>query len=323
MYLCAMNCRQFRILVVIWVALCALPTSFYAQTATNTSGEITLAAAPNPFEIQARLPKTIREASSGGKVAGPVNPFDVVAHRAPGVTLDLSAEQAPRFQPFSIFPKGGGMQNATLVGILLALIGFLTFSVSVNRGSVGKAWRGFMNDGALTLLQREAYGLVGLTPYYLLYVNFLLNAAFFTFLVTRYFSDGAYNNFRFLLFCLLGAVFVFLFKHVLLEVVRRLYPVEKEVQRYSFLILVFNCVLGLFLLPFNLVLTFSPEPFQAPLMFWTLGLISVFYTYRALRALLIGSKFLSGDLFHFLLYLCTVEAAPVLFLIKTAQWQAN
>jgi hypothetical protein len=57
------------------------------------------------------------------------------------------------------------------------------------------------------------------------------------------------------------------------------------------------------------------------LVFWVLGLVSIFYIYRSLRALNIGSKFLVSDQFHFLLYLCTVEVAPVVLLAKLAIMQ--
>lgn len=87
--------------------------------------------------------------------------------------------------------------------------------------------------------------------------------------------------------------------------------------------IIFNCVLGLFLVPFNFMIALGAESFyQGLLVFWVLGLVSIFYIYRTLRALNIGSKFLAGDQFHFLLYLCTVEVAPILLLTKFASMQS-
>ncbi|MBK8428073.1 MAG: DUF4271 domain-containing protein [Lewinellaceae bacterium] len=113
--------------------------------------------------------------------------------------------------------------------------------------------------------------------------------------------------------CIVGGAAMFLSKHVILAIVRYLFQVEAEVNRYNFLVIIFNCVLGLFLVPFNFMIALGAENFyQGLLVFWVLGLVSIFYIYRSLRALNIGGKFLVGDQFHFFLYLCTVEAAPVL-----------
>lgn len=279
-------------------------------------------AAANPFEILPRLPKEVLTAD--GLVRAATNPFDVAPHRAPTAAVALATNETEPFRPFAVLPRGGGLPKGVLFGVLLTVLGILTFSVAANRGAVGKAWRGFLNDNALTVAQREASGLVGSTPYYLLYLNFLLNVGVFIFLVTHFFTNERFNNLTFLLLCMVGGAGIFLFKHLMLTALRWLFLVEAEVRRYNFLILIFNCVLGLFLVPFNFLIAFSQDAnYEAILVFWVLGLVGIFYAYRGLRASSIGSKFLASDQFHFLLYLCCVEIAPVLFLIKLAMMQTN
>jgi hypothetical protein len=275
--------------------------------------------ASNPFELLNRLPKSVLAAT---EAVYPSNPFEVVAHRTPGVS-EMSIENATEFfNPFAVMPRGGGLPNAVLLSILLAIIALLTFSVAANRSAVEKAWRGFLNDNALNLAQREASGLVGSTPYYMLYVNFLLSAGVFIFLVTRIFQDQAFNNLPFLLVCMGGAVGIFLFKHVMITAVGHLFSQEQQARRYNFLIMVFNCVIGIFLVPFNFFIAFSAKgDYQLLLVFWMLGLVAIFYAYRALRSAGIGSKILNSSPFHFLLYLCAVEIAPVLLLVKLAIMQ--
>ncbi len=275
--------------------------------------------AANPFELRYRLPKE----SANGTVAAAVNPFDMLPHRAPGAAKGLGENTTKPFQPFTILPRGDGLSSRFLFWTLVVMFSFLTFSIAFKRGVVTKAWRGFLNDNALTLAQREASGLVGSTPYYLLYVSFLLNAGMFIFLVIQYFGRGSFNNVPFLAVCLIGAAGIFLFKHFMLQMTGWLFPVQNEVRRYNFLIIIFNCVLGLFLVPFNLMLAFASGDYKGLLVFWTLGLVAIFYVYRALRSSSIGLKILGNDQFHFLLYLCTVEVAPVLLLIKLALNQTN
>jgi hypothetical protein len=277
-------------------------------------------AGANPFELRHRLPKVIASADTAGR--GPVNPFDVVPHRPPAVAVTaLERDAGPSARPEfwrPELPRGKSIGKATLFWVLVVIFAFLAFSIALNRTAVERAWRGFLGDNALAVAQREASGLVGATPYFLLYGNFLLNAGFFIFLIVRTLRSDLFNNFGFLLLCMVFAFGVFLSKHLLLGLLRALFDVESEVRRYNFLIIIFNCVLGLFLVPFNFVIAFAAEAYRDFLVFWTLGLVMVFYAYRSLRAARIGVKFLAADQFHFLLYLCSVEIAPVLLLVKLA-----
>ena len=277
--------------------------------------------AANPFELRFRLGA---EAAAGGLApdgsAVRASPFDVVPHRAPGAAKSLAENKTEAFRPFSVLPRGGGLPPATLFWTLVAMVGFLAFSVAYNRAVVNRAWRGFLSDNALALIQRESFGPMGSTPYYLLYASFVLNGGVFIFLVTRFFRKDTFNNLPFLLLCVGLSAGIFLSKHLLLRTLAWLFPVRDEVRRYNFLIIVFNCVLGLFLLPCNLLLAFTPD-YQTLLVFWMLGLVFVFYVYRSMRSTSIGSKFLAVSQFHFLLYLCTVEIAPVLFVVKLAMNQ--
>lgn len=286
---------------------CVLSWSAHTQSASN------------PFELQFRLPKVVPSGTPGVAVS---NPFNVMPHRVPGVVNGLIVNETAPFKPFSIFPRGGGMRQTTLFWLLIMLFGMLAFSIAANRKAVGKAWRGFLNDSALTLAQREAAGFAGSTPYYLMYISFLFQAGMFFFLMARFFNRESFNNLPFLLLCFLLSGGIFLSKHFLLSIIAWLYPLGNAVSRYNFLIIIFNCILGLFLLPFNLLLAFGGD-FEGLLLFWTLGLIVVFYIYRSVRASSIGTKFLADGQFHFLLYLCAVEIAPILFLVKLALNQAN
>ncbi len=279
--------------------------------------------ASNPFELLHRLPKEVLAAE--GISLPPANPFDVIAHRAPVASASLAENKTEVFKPFAVLPRGGGLSGGLLATLLLVAFAFLTFSVSTNRTAVGKAWAAFLNDNGFAVAQREASGFVGTTPYYLLYSNFLFNAGIFVFLVTRVFQKETFNNLPFLLLCLLGAAIAFLSKHLMLGIIRTLFPVETELRKYNFLIIIFNCVLGLFLVPFNLLIAFSAKggSQQLLLVSWMLGVMAIFYAYRSLRASAIGGKILTQSPFHFLLYLCAVELAPVLLLVKLALLQAT
>ncbi|MCB0527527.1 MAG: DUF4271 domain-containing protein [Saprospiraceae bacterium] len=276
--------------------------------------------ASNPFELKHRLQAS---AATEGHT-GPANPFDVAPHRPPGVARTLAENTTTPFRPSRWLPRRGDtLSGFALFGILALIFTFMTLSVAANRKSVGKAWRGFLNENGLTVAQREASGFVGITPYLLLYSSFLLNAGIFMFLVVRIFRKESFNNFSFLLVCLLLSAVIFLSKHLILNITGWLFPVEKEVSRYNFLITIFNCILGLFLMPFNFLLAYAKDDYKEFLVFWTLGLVAIFYLYRAIRSGRISSKFLADHQFHFLLYLCAVEIAPVVLVAKLVMIQAK
>lgn len=276
----------------------------------------------NPFELAHRLPRERIPASKEG-TAEQSNPFDIVPHREPVQVSELTQNATEAFRPFAVLPRGDNFPEGIMAAFLIAGFAFLAFSIAANRSALGKAWGAFMSDNGFSIAQREASGFSGNTPYYLLYTSFLFNAGMFAFLVTRVFQPKTFNNLPFFFFCLAGVSFIFLFKHLILRIVRWLYPVDAEVQKYNFLIIVFNCVLGLFLVPFNLLIAFSTQDPSKQLLLasWMLGLLAVVYLYRTVRASSIGAKFLSQSLFYFLLYLCTVEIVPMLLLVKIALLQ--
>ncbi len=276
----------------------------------------------NPFELRHRLPKGALSPAPGSAVTALNNPFDVVPHRQPGTSSRLSSASSDIFQPLKGISRGNTVGKTFLFVVLFFVLTFVAFSVAFNRKALARAWNSFLNDNALGIAQREATGLVGNTPYYLLYTGFVLNAGMFMFLISRYFWRETFSNLVFFLLCIAASVLLFTAKHAALRVIGSLLPVGETIYRYNFLIVVFNCILGMFLLPFNFLIAFSTAA-EGFMVFWALGLIILFYAYRAARAATIGARFASTHMFHFFLYLCTVEIAPILLLLKIAMNQGN
>ena len=106
----------------------------------------------NPFELRFRLSTEAASIAS----AGSINPFDVVVpHRVPGAAKSLSENATEPFRPFSVLPRGSGLPTTVLFWMLVGMIGFLAFSVAANRAVVNRAWRGFLSDNALALIQQH------------------------------------------------------------------------------------------------------------------------------------------------------------------------
>lgn len=121
-----------RPLLLFWICCCLVSGEVLAQTSAN------------PFELVFRLPKagTVAMVNEHGEHRSN-NPFDIVPHRAPNISTALVENRTEPFRPFSLFPKGGGFSQSVLLWILMAMFGFLSFTIAANRSGVGKAWRSF------------------------------------------------------------------------------------------------------------------------------------------------------------------------------------
>ncbi len=276
----------------------------------------------NPFELEPRLqaePSRDRSAAADADTAleeASRNPFELI--REPGVApvrpaLPFAADSAAPATPAERYRR---VKLFVILGILV----LLAFLATVLRSLVRKSFMAFSNENLMNQLYREQEGR-GILPFWLLYGPlFFINAGVFIFFLLRYyeipfFADRPITE---LGLCIAGVAAFFFFKHLLLRFLAFVFPIEKEIARYQFTIIIFGIVIGLVLVPANIFLAYA-DPEVIRLVIWSsLGLIGLIYFFRYLRSLLIANKFLLFHKFHFLLYICTVEIAPVLFLLKLA-----
>ncbi len=197
----------------------------------------------------------------------------------------------------------------TISLVLLTLLFVLYSSL------VSKAYRGFLNENFLKMIHRSEGRIVSI-PYLLLYALYFISAATFIYLLSEHFNYFLFKEpVKQYFACLAGLGLVFLVKHITLIVISLVFPISKQIRQYSFTIIVFNIILGICLLPFNLFIAFTAPGLAEGLIYIALALILVLYIYRSIRGLLIAGSYLSFHKFHFFMYLCTVEIAPALLII--------
>ena len=160
------------------------------------------------------------------------------------------------------------------------------------------------------LLQRAS---VMLTVLFNMVVAFFLYQASVIF---EWSSDNIGTGFgRFLLFAILIS-FIYTFKFIILKIIGFVFKTDKPLSGYIFNIFLINNVLGMLLLPVVVALPFLPASLSRIMIFVSLGLIALGFFYRLLRGLFIGISYSEFSKFYLLLYLCTLEIAPLLVLIK-------
>jgi hypothetical protein len=206
-----------------------------------------------------------------------------------------------------------------LFTVLFSMVIFLAFVMTVFQQQVSKIWGAFGNEQALLSLYREQGGRMSI-HFWVIYALFVVSTGVFGYQAARYFSGGADMGGAFigLLLCMSAVALAAFFRHALLKIIAAIFPFYKEINQYAFTISIFHQAMGLVLVPFVIFVAFAPPTLQGVGLYIGLGLIGLIYVYRAIRGLIIGSKYVFENRFHFLLYLCTVEIAPMIIILKFA-----
>lgn len=211
-----------------------------------------------------------------------------------------------------------------IFGLSLGLLLFLALTATLYRYYIEKIFRAFINHNILTHIYRE-HGGVNMVPYMLLYAVSVVVFGLFAYLIlTHFLGNLAFSpSWKWVLYCIGGVLAVLLLKHSAVGAAALVSPAARELSFYNFTIAIFNQVAGLVLLPIVLLLAFAPNSFSSIFLYIGLAVLLVVYALLYLRGLLIGSRYLAHNKFHFFMYLCTVEIAPLFILIKLALLAQN
>lgn len=206
-------------------------------------------------------------------------------------------------------------QNILIIFTVLSLL-LLAALLAVNRAMINKSYRAIANDNYLRFLFREYKSMPWL--YWLFYLLFSMNLGFFLYMLSSHLNLDFEPTVLFLLICIVIVAIIYLTKQVVLQILSATFPVEKEAQLYGFVTMLINNLLGLILVPINLLVAFAPPEVAKWALWFGVAAIVSLYFFRQLKGLFISGKFITSYQFHFFLYLCTAEIAPLLILGKFA-----
>ncbi|NNF36211.1 MAG: DUF4271 domain-containing protein [Saprospiraceae bacterium] len=285
----------------------------------------------NPFEIRHRLDSIYMQSGSGESltdvqnipglsqdsitsdmnIALIENPFDVDHVPVRKSELRKTSVVSPRMDTDVSAPD---KQGSGLVIFGLSLLSLLLIAVvaTVKRNIFSKVFKSFTNDNLLKLTQREENnGLNG--GFLLLYIVFAINGATFIYLLIK---GSSFSSAPSWLLVLLAVVVIYLIRHIAMFFLGVIFPVQREASQYSFLIAVVNILLGLLLLPFNLLIAYAPDFISVSSVYIILGVIAFLFIIRMIKGFLLGLINYGTNVFHFFLYLCTFEIAPALLIFR-------
>ena len=262
-----------------------------------SQGIYSFAQEQNPFELTYRkgTKESIKQVSE--------NPFDKLnpvkeVTKEEIIVKPLFTEQSTNF--------------FLLITLLLLLALLLTFLRSFAIASIGALG----TENLFNFLYREMSGR-GFLPYLLLYIFFIINLGIFCHFAMPVLLDSMHSAFKpnYFIVSFLPLIFLAL-RHLLLTFIGFVFPIKKEMDRYQFLMVVTGISMGLFIAPMNIFLPYLNEEWKQIFILGTLAFLGLILLYHYLRGLTLGVRFIGSHQFHFLLYVCTVEIAPVLIMVK-------
>ncbi len=147
-------------------------------------------------------------------------------------------------------------------------------------------------------------------------ILFMVSAGIYLTLLVLYkhWVDLSFNH-----LLLYGVVFLFvvyLVKYIFLAFSGWVFNVPEATSAYSFVVFLVNKVLGIILIPFVWIITFSPLPIKQVAITISAGIILVLFLYRYLISFGVIRTNLKVSVLHFFLYLCAVELLPLFLIYK-------
>jgi Domain of unknown function (DUF4271) len=196
-------------------------------------------------------------------------------------------------------------------------VSLLLAFVSITSGHIiSQVYRSLASDSSLRLIYK-GYSGWGNFAYITLYFICWMNLAIFAYLMLhRYHGSFGLSPGATFLICFVGVLAFFAVKHFFLYVLSTVFPLEKEIRLYNFIVMSAGILTGLILTPLNIFMAYSPAPLSTTFMYLGIASFVIIFLLRAFRGLFVGASYLTTHPFHFLLYLCTAEIAPLAVLAK-------
>ena len=170
-----------------------------------------------------------------------------------------------------------------------------------------------------TMKQRQIKEQLMQTPLPSLMFNafFVASAGLYINLLLHYFGFTPIKNFWLLyLYCCIGLSIIYLVKFVGLIVCGWLFNMKKAAESYIFIVFIINKVIGISLIPFVVLLGFTDGTMYSVALVLSWCCVGGLLLYRFILGFAAIRNEVRFNLFHFILYLCAFEIAPLLLIYK-------
>lgn len=154
-------------------------------------------------------------------------------------------------------------------------------------------------------------------PSLMLNILFVISAGTFMSIVVDYYNIvPGVNRWLLLFYCCVVIATIYLGKFILLKMIGWMFNIRSAADTYIFIVFLVNKMLGIYLLPALLLMAFAKPPFLTVLITLTYFFIVLLFIYRFIIAYRPVRNEIKLSRFHFFIYLCAFEIAPLLLIYK-------
>ncbi len=154
-------------------------------------------------------------------------------------------------------------------------------------------------------------------PSLLLNVFFIITGGLYITFLVQHFKLNPVNNFWLLfLYCCIGLSAAYFVKFIGLKVSGWLFNMGEAADSYIFIVFIVNKMIGILLLPFLVLLAFTLGDVYSVSLSLSWCLIAGLLAYRFILTYGAIRNQVKVNPFHFFLYLCAFEIAPLLLVYK-------
>jgi hypothetical protein len=154
-------------------------------------------------------------------------------------------------------------------------------------------------------------------PSLMLNILFVISAGLFLSFVADYYNIvPGVNRWLLLFYCCVVIATIYLGKFILLKMIGWMFNIRSAADTYIFIVFLVNKMLGIYLLPALLLMAFAKPPFLTVLITLTYFFIVILFIYRFIIAYRPVRNEIKLSRFHFFIYLCAFEIAPLLLIYK-------
>ncbi|HXB93832.1 MAG TPA: DUF4271 domain-containing protein [Puia sp.] len=154
-------------------------------------------------------------------------------------------------------------------------------------------------------------------PSLLLNILFVISGGLYACFLIRSSPKGEGTRFWMLYgYCMVALGSIYLIKFVVLKFLGWVFSISRATDIYIFVVFLVNKMLGIFLLPFLILITFSDAETSEIFITISVAMVFIMWVYRVLAAYRPVRNEIKLTPFYFFLYLCAFEIAPVLLIYK-------
>ena len=219
----------------------------------------------------------------------------------------------PVYEMASSRPESG---KEPLFYLLVAIVLYFAFIQLIFRKYLNNLFAFFFQVSMRQKQMRE-HLMHSPVPALLLNIFFIVaGGVFISFVLSYYHFQPGATLWRLMLYSVLALGSVYIVKLITLKIVGWVFTIGEAVNTYIFVVYSVNKLIGIFLIPFVVLLAFSERNVAQLLITLSFIMIVLLFLYRYIVAYVPVRKEIRVSQFHFLLYICAFEVMPLLLIYK-------